>query len=176
MWCCFLVFVLVFKIKLLYACSFVPTYNVSNKTCNYGFSGSYCDECGLRFSEPNLRIVGGQEAVANSWPSMALIVFRYKFYYSVNGANFFSETSSFCGGTLISRNTVLTASHCYMKRVEINYQSSSFPYDVKPNSFYPTYESMYTVYLGLHDSHGVFDGSNIDSGVAMSISSFTTVC
>ena len=35
-------------------------------------------ECGVSYSTPNLKIVGGVTAVANSWPSIAYIRFNYK--------------------------------------------------------------------------------------------------
>jgi secreted trypsin-like serine protease len=57
-------------------------------------------ECGLKYSTPNVKIVGGTEAVQNSWPSIALI-------RTCNGTSCY-----LCGGSLIDRSTVLTAAHC----------------------------------------------------------------
>lgn len=86
--------------------------------CNHGFNGdgiNYCDECGVSSIEPNLgRIVGGVQAVKNSWPSAVLIKFSYKGNIklpSLNGGKREIVTvrlSSKCGGTLIDRSTVLT--------------------------------------------------------------------
>lgn len=40
-----------------------------NYGCPYGKTGKYCDECGVTFKDVNTRIVGGEEAVENSWPA-----------------------------------------------------------------------------------------------------------
>ena len=58
--------------------------------------------CGLTYSTPNVRIVGGTEAVPNSWPSIAYIEFRYKKDLPIgnNQTKTFPFRSS-CGGTLV---------------------------------------------------------------------------
>ena len=92
---------------------------INNKcVCKYGFNGdgiNYCDECGVSSIKPNLgRIVGGIQAIKNSWPSAVLIIFSYKGNIklpSLNGGKGEIVTvrlSSKCGGTLIDRSTVLT--------------------------------------------------------------------
>ncbi|CAF1023716.1 unnamed protein product [Brachionus calyciflorus] len=72
--------------------------------CFDGFDDGFCDECGKTFKQPNVKIVGGIQAVPNSWPSMVFIkvftVFNTQFY---------------CGATLINRDTLLTAAHCLPK-------------------------------------------------------------
>lgn len=120
--------------------------------------------------------MGGQVATQNSWPSIALIVFKYKFNYVAGGSTYTSTTSTICGGTLIDKNTILTTAHCYVTSVSYTYGGSSYTYAVRTNSYYSTIASMYTVYLGLHDKTGIFDGvTSISPGVAMSISRFTIV-
>ena len=53
------------------------------------------------------RIVGGKEAVQNSIPWQINI--RYK-----------GDDSSFCGGSIIAPNRILTAAHCVMDEVGIH--------------------------------------------------------
>lgn len=88
-----------------------------------------------------MKIVGGQTAVAHSWPSIVFIRFRYE------GTDPFTNKpisqSSFCGGTLLDARTVLTAAHC------IPYKIGSST--ISLNAQYPTFASMYKVYLGIHD-------------------------
>ena len=61
-------------------------------------------ECGQVFSQQNLKIVGGTDAVAYSWPSMAYIKFDYKENYSLSsGLSVSYSFSGACGGTLIDR-------------------------------------------------------------------------
>lgn len=73
--------------------------------CRYGYSGDgrqYCDgkwfnlnfldliiiknckECGIQRKKPNARIVGGVEAIPDSWPSAALIISSYKTEFLFN--------------------------------------------------------------------------------------------
>jgi len=68
-------------------------------------------ECGKTFAKNNVdgeatRIVGGKEAVAHSWPSIARIYYNYT--YESFG---FVDTlqGDLCGGVLISKNEILTA-------------------------------------------------------------------
>ncbi len=86
------------------------------------------------------RIVGGKEARKHSWPSMALVYFKYALE---NG----QSNSSVCGGLLYSKNRVLTAAHCIPETIMIN----GVEHNVKIHSKYPTKQSMFTVYLGVHD-------------------------
>ncbi len=96
-------------------------------------------ECGLRFSEPNVRIIGGEETVPYSWPAIAFIYIVYNDPYpSVH------SRALFCSGTLINRDTVLTAGHCVLDA-----SFTEFPLVLGKRN--PTYESMYTVFLGAHD-------------------------
>lgn len=108
-----------------------------------------------------MKIVGGSNAEASSWPSIVLIYFSYK---TSNG----QTTSSLCGGSLIDKETVLTAAHCFPKTVTI----SGVEYNVITNSFYTTYASMYTVYLGVYDQNAM---SSSDGVQRMRVKSYTLV-
>jgi hypothetical protein len=100
----------------------------------------------VRYTEPNLKIAGGQIANENSWPSMVYIQYRS----NLNGEGSYL---SYCGGSLIKRNVVLTAAQCIFKKYYFGY----FSIDVLPN---PTYEAMLTVYLGVKN---VVDGTVVAS-------------
>src|SRR5262249_3542211 len=54
-------------------------------------------------TRPDSRIIGGTEAAPGAWPSQVALVFH-------DTAD--NYQAQFCGGTLISRNWVLTAGHC----------------------------------------------------------------
>jgi hypothetical protein len=56
-----------------------------------------------------LKIINGQEATPHSWPSMAYISFEYKFDVFINNFKYTDVIQSFCGGTLISTNEILTS-------------------------------------------------------------------
>ena len=67
-------------------------------------------ECGLTYHSQNSRIVGGNEAVAHSWPSVAYILFRYKgdIYIPELKLTVLVRQSFRCMGTLIDRRTIIT--------------------------------------------------------------------
>ena len=56
-----------------------------------------------------------------------------------------------CTGTLIDWNTVLTAAHCIDFERVYSENGVNYKYRITPNEFYPTLESTYTVFLGLHN-------------------------
>lgn len=85
----------------------IPGVTNYGTTCVYGKNYSFCDWCGVQPIKPNIKIVGGKDALKNSWPAM---VFLKVF---VNG-----ETYA-CGGTLIDRKTVLTAAHCLIPEATV---------------------------------------------------------
>ena len=62
--------------------------------------------CGKSYYANNLqnKIIGGANAVAHSWPSLAAL-----FYQSAFENGTLSVSLHFCGGTLIDKETVLTA-------------------------------------------------------------------
>lgn len=98
--------------------------------------------------------------MANSWPSIVYLLFSYKYYYSGS----WYTTSSLCGGTLVNRDTVITAAHCYTKSFQ---HSTGVTIEVTTNQYHQTIESAYSVYAGLHSSN------NLNTGVKMSVKSFT---
>ena len=52
------------------------------------------------------RIVGGEDAITNSWPWIVRLLLHYG---TIGTAN---ETIGSCGGTIIDENWILTAAHC----------------------------------------------------------------
>ena len=78
-----------------------------------------------------------------SWPAQALI---HQTYSINSNGNKISSTYR-CGGTLIRKNVVMTAAHCFRTAFKF---SSMVQYT--PNSYNPTIESTFSIYLGLHDT------------------------
>lgn len=74
---------------------------------------------------------------------LKVVVNRYVF--AQNSTWFLVRQNYSCGGTLINRDTVLTASHCILTKLDYNYNNSkySIPISVDP--------SMYIVYLGFYN-------------------------
>ena len=73
---------------------------------------------------------------------------------------------------LISLLKVLTAGHCIVKQIQIPFGNNVFVANVTPNEYYPTMESMYTVYLGIQNyTSAIYTAQNIpDGGQKMAVS------
>ena len=73
------------------------------------------DDSSDSYDLPEVRIVGGQEIKSSSIPHQVALRMGYWDRYS--GDLTIADTSvSFCGGTLISEEWVLTAAHCLHRR------------------------------------------------------------
>ncbi|RNA18182.1 trypsin I-P1-like [Brachionus plicatilis] len=145
------------------------------RTCPLLKNSPFCDVCGGQEIEPNTKIVGGISALANSWPSMALILFKYTAVYEIAGVKFHSNpVMTYCGGTLIDRETVLTAAHCYNEKVKITVNGFRLNYPVGPNEVHSNVESAYTVFLGLHDLKEILNKTSpqLESGVIRGVKKF----
>lgn len=93
-----------------------------------------------------------------SWPSTALIYFTYRTSDSIS-------VSYICGGSLIDRLTILTAAHCIIKTIYLQNREIK----VVPNEYYPTIESMYKVYLGVHDKTMINFVQNIQPAIEVKV-------
>lgn len=98
------------------------------------------------------KIVGGVNAVANSWPSIAFVQFKYKAKVYVDGIGYLQvEETANCGGNLVDRETVVTAAHCIPTQFNVTYSGKWFWVYVQTNSYYPSYASMLSITLGGQD-------------------------
>jgi secreted trypsin-like serine protease len=68
--------------------------------------------------DDNSRIVGGEEAVGDSWPWQVAI---YQRAVADNGQASKDKFRSICGGSVISARWVLTAAHCFREMSEYNF-------------------------------------------------------
>lgn len=61
----------------------------------------------MTYKTPNLKIVGGVEAVPHSWPAQVLVVFTYKTRVLIEdlGVSLQLSRRYLCGGSLITRDT-----------------------------------------------------------------------
>lgn len=64
----------------------------------------------------------------------------------------------------------MTAAHCVVSKIDFNYRGRMYTVETKPNNYYPTYESMYSVYLGMHDSVSAFRDGDVSPGVKIPVS------
>lgn len=99
----------------------------------------------------------------HSWPFMVLVEINYKFYVKLGNKSLIDSISYLCGGTLIDRKTVLTAGHCILESIDYSGQTIY----LKPNRFYPTVGSMYTVYLGIHNTSEAKSNLKLTTGIAI---------
>ena len=139
----------------------------------FGQNHSFCDVCGRQFVNQNLRIVGGIDATPNSWPSIGFLVFHYRPTFSFQGSLYTLQLSpSICGSTLIDRNTVLTAAHCYKKSHFVRQFGITLDFESDPN--FPS--NAYKVYLGLHSITGLLEGTaNLTGVTIVSVTKFKMV-
>lgn len=99
-----------------------------------------------------------------------LVKFDYKiktFYEPVNRTITIEHTFN-CGGTLINRDTVITAGHCIPHVIEFEYKNKTYPAYVELNELRPTWGSMFTVYLGMHDISSIVY-ENLKGGIKMNV-------
>ncbi|CAF1030862.1 unnamed protein product, partial [Brachionus calyciflorus] len=141
----------------------IPGLTNYGKTCVFGKSFSFCDVCGRQPIQPNVKIVGGINAVKNSWPSLAFLVMDYTYRYTFNGQTYSRTIQTYCGAVLIDRTTVITAAHCYEQSAYVSTHRVTVNFRNDP--LFPS--NAYKVYLGLHNIDGLFSGTADLTGVSV---------
>lgn len=118
------------------------TYNRNNITCGKSPIQPNFDPSSLKQSRWK-RIIGGEDAIANSWPWVVSV--RLKLNKSQHN----------CGGSLIHEELVLTAAHCITLFIR-----ASIMYNVSVENIF----SMIEVHVGINDhrSHDIDDDSVYD--------------
>lgn len=97
------------------------------------------------------------KAMENSWPSQVYILQYYKSIYYLDGEFVEVKRTGSCSGTLINTLTVLTAAHCALERsFNYIYNGKSYNLMFKKSADYPTFESTFTIYLGVNDIHFLY--------------------
>ena len=101
-----------------------------------------------------------------SWPS-AVLVEQSVYIATLNQIYYY-----YCGGTLISRNVILTSAQCKRNQVTID----SVVYNVTTNRLFATIESMFQVYIGTSYAKFVGGVETLDpSGITTGVSSIIIV-
>lgn len=93
--------------------------------------------------------------VKQSWPSTVFIHFDYKFNSFKQNKKRIEFKSSYCSGTLIDPNTVLTTARCIIKKV-FSSNEKTFK-KVEPNDYHLTIASTYKLYFGVHDMSNILN-------------------
>lgn len=89
-----------------------------------------------------------------TYPATTYITFRFTITIRVNDRIYLPQYRRSCFGTIVNRRTVMTAASCLPSTFP--YSPSGFNNDtiilpVEFTEFYPTWQSIYNVHLGIHN-------------------------
>ena len=119
-------------------------------------------ECGLAYlSKKNLNNYGYDTVVrgdaqimpAFSYPSTVLVKFYFYSMARQGNRTYNPYFTTRCLGSIVNRRTVLTIGSCLPKSFNftpVNYRGQWINVKADLNEFYPTYGSMYSVWIAIH--------------------------
>ena len=100
--------------------------------------------------QPNTKVLGGILARRLTWPTQVYITQSYKSDVVLTNNTVQTVSVKFtCGGTLITFYTILTAAQCMSTLFSIDFNNTKVYYNITPNAYYPTWESMFDIYVGV---------------------------
>ncbi|XP_071946577.1 complement factor B-like isoform X2 [Antedon mediterranea] len=109
------------------------------------------------------RVSGGWEAIEGAWPWQAML---WKSQFDVNSNKYIPDDSLFCGGSIIDREWILTAAHCFR-----NYNKEDHIRPILVGLGYTNrfdkkeYTKQVTVKQVI--KHGDYDSSTFDNDIAL---------
>lgn len=106
--------------------------------------------------------------MANSWPSAVYLTLTFDGYVQVGWRWYWVVKTFICGGTLINRNTILSAAHCVFETVEVSVNNVKYIVPIT-NSYSPNLATMFKAYLGAHNISGILSGKIPDGVIKMPI-------
>ncbi|GAB6023778.1 hypothetical protein CHUAL_008530 [Chamberlinius hualienensis] len=102
------------------------------------------EECGISHISPELRVIGGHPVIQGKWPWQVAVLNRFR--------------ETFCGGSLIAPQWVLTAAHCLRNRLYVRVGEHDLSEQEGPEQEYRVVE---------HYLHPNYNPGTMDNDIAL---------